>query len=129
MALGGERSIIAPTAVNQTLVDPGDAGTISNIVSGSLNMVSGGVETRTLAKPSHAGQTLDLFLGEDGGNVTVTLDSGGAAGEGALVYSNSGDLARLVGVYDGEISTSGLKWAIVIRVTGTSSGAPALTFP
>ena len=129
MALGGEKPIVNPTAVNATLVDPGDGGTISGIVSGALSMVSAGVETRTLARPNHLGQTLDLSLGVDGGNVTVDLTPDGASGEGELVYVNAGDLAHLVGVFDGTATDADLRWNVVIRVSGTSSGAPNVTFP
>ena len=129
MALGGERAIINPTTNGAALVDPGNGETISGFVSGSLSMVSAGVETRTLSAPDHLGQILDLSLGVDGGNITVSLSPSGATGEGDLVYSNAGDLAHLVGVYNGTKTDADLRWNVVIRVTGTSSGAPAVTFP
>ncbi len=125
MVIGGERPTINPTAVNAILVDPGNGGTISGFVSGSLSMDSTGVETRTLVRPDHLGQTLDLSFGLDGGNITVSLSPSGATDEGDLIFANSGDLAHLVGVVN---AADDLRWNVVIRVSGTSFGAPTVTF-
>ena len=83
------------------LSDPGDAGAIPVATSGHVPLVTGGAETRTLAAPSVAGLTLDLYFKTDGGNCVVTCATLFNAANNTLTFANEGEFVRLVSVESG----------------------------
>lgn len=98
--------------LTQPIADPGDAGAIPVTGEGHVALVSVGVETRTLADPTIAGQQLLLFLKTDGGTITLTSASAmNQAGNNTLAFADIGDTAHLVAVEDDAAS---LEWRIVM---------------
>jgi hypothetical protein len=96
------------------MIDPGDAGTISVDRSpATLNIVSGGVETRVLGVPPAVGLVLTLCLKTDGGTVTVTQTSGAfnQAGNTSAPFADEGDIIQFVSVDIGGT----LYWRIVVN--------------
>lgn len=93
------------------VADPGDAGAIPVTRSGAvaLGTTEAGGETRTLAAPSFAGQTLTLCLDTDGGDCVVTVASPvNVAGNNTLTLDNAGESIGLVGASVG----SALVWRV-----------------
>lgn len=83
------------------IADPGDAAAIPVVRSGNCALTSGaGAETRTLAIPGAAGETLDLSFDVDGGgDITVTVAAAvNQAGNNTLVFSDAGEHIRLAAV-------------------------------
>lgn len=75
--------------------DPGDAGTLNLLDKGLAicQLVTAAAETRTVPAPSTIGQTLILFLDTDGGNCTITVNSGHNVT--TLVMDDAGDAVQL----------------------------------
>ena len=95
----------------RSIADPGDTNTIDTEESGYVELVSGGVETRTLADPAFIGQILDLFFKTDGGDITITASSPvNQAGNTSLVCSDVGEHLRLVGHNN---PTDGWEWRVI----------------
>lgn len=96
------------------VADPGDAGAIPVTRSGAVALVTteAGGETRTLAAPSFAGQTLTLCLDTDGGDCVVTVDTDvNVAGNNTLTLDNAGESIGLVGASVG----SALVWRVAFN--------------
>jgi hypothetical protein len=78
--------------------DPGDAAAIPVTQSGFCMLTSAGAETRTLAIPSFAGQTIDLCCDTYVGNVAITVASAfDVTGNTTITMGNAGDSIKLVG--------------------------------
>lgn len=97
----------------RSIADPGDTGTIDTEESGYVNLVSGGVETRTLADPAFIGQILDLIFITDGGTITITASSPvNQNADTSLVVEDVGDHLRLMGAWN---ATDGWEWKVIIN--------------
>jgi len=55
------------------ITDPGNAGAIPVTASGGVSLITAGAETRTVAAPTFAGQTLAFFFETDGGDCVITF--------------------------------------------------------
>lgn len=87
---GGLRNVIA---------DPGDAGAIAVTQSGSVQLVTEGAETRTLAIPTFAGQMLSIGLKTDGGDAVLTVASAlNQTGNNTVTFADAGDHQLLVAI-------------------------------
>jgi hypothetical protein len=96
--------------LSNIIADPGASGAIPVIKSGSVSIVSGGAETRTVADPSFVGQTLNIGLKTDGGTVTLTAASPvNQTGNNTLAFADVGDHLMLIASEDG----SDIEWRIV----------------
>jgi len=96
--------------LSNIIADPGDAGAIPVIKSGSVSIVSASAETRTLADPSFVGQTLNIGLKTDGGTVTLTAASPvNQTGNNTLAFADVGDHIMLIASEDG----SDIEWRVV----------------
>lgn len=97
-----EAEIVALKAHKPAVVaDPGDAGAIPVTTSGVVALVTTevGSETRTLAAPTFAGQTMTLCLDVDGGDCVVTVDGPvNVAGNNTLTFDNAGETIGLTAV-------------------------------
>lgn len=82
--------------------DPGDLGTLYvDRQFAVINLVSTGIETRTLPDPKFAGQRMLLTMKTDNGTITVTADSGlDDAGSTAITFDDVGDMLDLVAIED-----------------------------
>jgi len=97
-------------SVADIITDPGDAGAIPVVTSGSVGLVSAGAETRTLAIPTFAGQMLSLGMTTDGGDIVITAAVGvNQTGNTSLTFADAGDHLLLMGVYE----AAALVWRIV----------------
>ena len=95
-------SVTTSGAASLVIADPGDAGAIPAADSGSVPLVSGGAETRTLADPARAGLILNLMFKTDGGNCVVTTASPvNQTGNNTLTFADVGDAIQLIGCEDG----------------------------
>jgi len=90
--------------VSAVIADPGDAGAIPVTESGHVALVTADAETRTLAAPTYAGQTLVLSLKTDGGDCVVAFNTTATA-----TFDDAGDTLMLVAIENGE----NLEWAVV----------------
>ena len=96
--------------VGKSMADPGNGGTIR--VSEDLQileMVSTGVETRTLAAPTKQGIRFILRLLTDGGTITVTASAGlNAAANTSAAFADESDMLVLISVQ----KSGGFRWDV-----------------
>ena len=99
--------------------DPGNAGVIDTLRSGIVELRSAGAETRTLPDPTFRGQTLDLYMIVDNGDITVTASSPvNQTGHTTIVFSAIGGFIRLASKYN---ATDGWEWQEIIEDTGATT--------
>lgn len=85
-----------PVAGIAVVADPGNAGAIPVAQSGSVALVTGGAETRTIAAPTFLGQSLQLYFQTDGGNCVVTVAAAfNVAGNTILTFADANDSVKL----------------------------------
>lgn len=91
---------IYPTVPVAAIADPGDGGAIPVTKSGNCAITTTGVDdTRTLAIPTFAGQTLDISLDVDAGDAVITVAAAvNQTGNNTLTMADAGDHIRLTGV-------------------------------
>lgn len=95
-------SVTASGAASAIIDDPGNAGAIPATDSGSVAVVTGGAETRTLSDPSRAGLLLNLYLKTDGGDCVITTASPmNQTGNNTLTGADVGDHICLMSIEDG----------------------------
>jgi len=88
-----------PEPLAAVIDDPGDAGAIPVARSGSVQIVTAGAETRTLAIPTYAGQTLAIGFKTDGGDCVITADVAvNQTGNNTLTLADAGDAIELVAI-------------------------------
>lgn len=105
VALGQER----PESLEANIADPGDAGAIPVLKSGHVNIVTAGAETRTLAAPTYAGQSLLIGLDTDGGDAVITCATAvNQTGNNTLTAADAGDAIELVAVKVG----ANIRWRV-----------------
>lgn len=98
------------SAATRTINDPGNAGAIPVLDSGSVSLVSAGAETRTLAIPTFAGQILNLYMNTDGGDIVVTSAAGiNQAANTLITFNDIGDSLVLIGITSGGL----LRWRVL----------------
>ena len=98
-----------PEPLAAPIDDPGDAGAIPVVRSGYVPLVTAGTETRTLAAPTYAGQSLLLNFKTDGGNCVITCATGvNQTGNNTLTAADAGDAIELVAAYSG----ANLRWRV-----------------
>lgn len=104
------------------IVDPGDAGAFQVDKCGVCNIITAGAETRTLGRPTNAGQWLLLCMDTDGGDAVVTVTGGvNQTGNTTITFADAGECILLFGVKVGGT----LRWqAFVVQ---PESEAPALS--
>ncbi len=110
-----QRELINALGVEpKAISDPGDTNTIDTDEGGGfVELVSTGVETRTLSDPAFRGQVLDLIFITDGGDITITSSSPvNQSGHTSLVCGDVGDHVRLVGFWN---ATDGWEWREVVN--------------
>ena len=109
------------------LADPGASGAIRATQDLQLcEMVSLGVETRTLTTPTKAGIRFVLRLKTDGGTVTVTAAGGlNSSLETEATFADQDDFLSLISVS----TATGFRWEILEGNVGTvlSSNTPSHT--
>ena len=92
------------------VADPGDGVAIPVVVSSTVAITTAGAETRTLAIPTFAGQTIDISLDVDGGDCVITVAAAiNQTGNNTLTGADAGDHIGLVGVTVG----GALVWRLV----------------
>jgi hypothetical protein len=92
------------------ITDPGDAGAVPAVASGTCAIVTEGAETRTLAIPTFLGQQICLCFQTDGGNAVVTVASAvNQTGNNTLTFADAGDEITLKAVQNG----AALAWRVV----------------
>ncbi len=90
-----------------TLEDPGDAGALLNYLTGIVELVTGGAETRTLAAPTKSGLRLTLAFKTDGGNCVVTCATGlNVTANTVITFDTAGEMIELLSVPSG----SNFRW-------------------
>lgn len=93
-----------------TIADPGDGEAIPVTGSGTVDLVTAGAETRTLADPTFQGQELVLNMLTDGGDCVVTAASPiNQAGNDTLTFAAVRDCIHLRAIN----TASGLEWTVV----------------
>ncbi len=107
---------------SHVLTDPGDAGTIRpNKDLQICEMVSTGVETRTVAAPTKSGIRFVLRLLTDGGTVTVTVTGGmNVALNTVATFDTESDILSLVSVQLSAGPPKTYRWEIAEGNTGVS---------
>lgn len=102
---------VVPVAVTQVvtsagagtteITDPGNAGAIPVVTSGTVMLVSteAGGETRTLADPAFVGQEITLTMLTDGGDIEITAASPiNQTGNTVMTFAAVRDTIKLVGI-------------------------------
>lgn len=99
--------------VQAAIPDPGASGAIPVTRSGWCPLVTAGAETRTLAAPLYAGQTLALMMDVDLGDCVVTCATTlNQSAHTTATFDTAGDLLLLMGVKIG----STYRWRIVVNI-------------
>lgn len=97
-----DHAVITNTVHNpltSLIADPGNAGAIPVTNSGSVQIVTAGAETRTLAVPTVVGQMLAISMKTDGGDAVITVAAAfNAAGNTTITLNDAGDTVVLVGI-------------------------------
>lgn len=84
------------------IADPGNAGAIPVTDSGSVQLVTAGAETRTLAVPTRVGQVIAISMKTDGGDCVVTAAAAiNETGNNTMTFDNTGEVIVLVGIDEG----------------------------
>lgn len=103
-------SVTVHEDLSYLIADPGNAGAIPVTNSGSVQLVTAGAETRTLAVPQRVGQLLALSMKTDGGDAVVTVAAAvNQAGNNTLTFNDAGDCLVLVGIESG----SNKRWRVL----------------
>jgi len=103
LCLAGEQSFFK-------IDDPGNAKPLPANKTGTVELVSTGAETRTLAVPAGIGLRLSLVMKTDGGDIVVTVASAfNAAADTTLTFNTAGDFVVLESVQVG----SAMAWRLV----------------
>lgn len=100
------------TSTSTSIADPLDAGAIPVANSGSCNLTSLGVETRTMAIPTFEGQLIALTFDVTAGNITLTVAA--AFDQGAhttVTFNGAGDFVLFMGVQVAGV----LVWRLVVN--------------
>jgi hypothetical protein len=99
-------------ALTADLADPGNAGAIPVTDSGKCDIVSAGVETRTLAAPTYIGQLLLVSFKTKVGNVTITCATLiNQTGNNTILLDTAADSILLVGIASG----ANKRWRVVMN--------------
>lgn len=102
-------AVLSTPLLSTVVADPGASGAIPVTASGYCPIVTAAAESRTLAIPTFAGQTLLLNFKTDGGDCTITVAQAiDEYGTTSIVLNDAGDEVLLVGVYLG----SALRWRV-----------------
>ncbi len=90
-----------------TIPDVGDAGALPNGVTGIVELVTSGAETRTLAAPTKSGLRLTLAFKTDGGDCVITCSTGlNVTGNDTITFDTAGEMVELLSVP----SDSNFRW-------------------
>lgn len=96
--------------VNREIADPGDEGVIPVTTSGTVLLVTGAAETRTLAIPTKLNQQLHLQMQTDGGDCVITSAQAiNAANNNTLTFADAGDYIILHAIKIGDA----LRWRVL----------------
>lgn len=96
--------------LSNLITDPGNAGAIPVTDDGSVQLVTTGAQTRTLAAPTYVGQMLALSMKTDGGDCVVTASAGvNQTGNNTLTFNDAGDTLVLIGIESG----ANKRWRVV----------------
>ena len=87
----------------QEAADPGNAKSIVPDRSPHVvPLVSAGVETRTLPRPTRVGTLVYLYMRTDGGDITLTVTGGyNPAGDTTFTFADPGNFIFLASAYNG----------------------------
>ena len=99
------------------IADPGNAGAIPITRSGTVQLVTTGAATRTLAAPTFVGQQIGLNLQTDGGDCVITVAHVVDGTNKTITLDDEGDIVLLVGV---GLSAS-KEWRLLENTGGTLS--------
>lgn len=95
------------------IADPGDGLAIPVVVNGTIALVTGGAETRTVAIPSFEGQMIDLVFNDDGGDCVITFATTiNPAGNDTATFDTEGEALLLKGMMINDV----LAWRIVTNI-------------
>lgn len=98
------------TPLANIIADPGNAGAIPVKNSGSVQLVTAGAETRTLAVPTYVGQQMAISMKTDGGDAVVTVAAAiNATGNNTVTFNDAGDTIVLLGIENG----ANKRWKII----------------
>ena len=104
--------------LTNVIADPNNGGAIPVTDSGSVQIVTTGAQTRTLAAPSNVGQMLSISMKTDGGDCVITVADPHIDGTNNTITLNDvGDRVLLVG----GISGAGFVWRLGFNVGATLS--------
>jgi len=110
--------LLKPVTVSNTIhldltnvvADPGNAGAIPITDSGTVQLVTAGAETRTLAAPTDVGQVLSLCFKTKVGNCVVTCATGvNQTGNNTLTFDTAGEVIVLAAIAVG----ADKRWRVV----------------
>lgn len=103
----------APESPLQHLIaDPGASGAIPVTNTGSVQIVTAGAETRTLAVPTKVGQQLALSMKTDGGDCVITVAAAiNQTGNNTITLNDAGDFILLTAIQSG----SNYRWRVTVN--------------
>lgn len=101
---------IGKALLTHALTDPGNAGAIAVLKSGSLALTSAGAETRTLAIPTFKGQQIALYCDTYVGNIVITASQAlNQTGNTIMTFGAARDNCVLEAITVG----AALRWQVI----------------
>lgn len=95
--------------LEHVIADPGNAGAIPVTNTGSVQIVSAGAETRTLAVPTKVGQQLAISMKTDGGDCVITVAAAiNQTGNNTITLNDAADFILLTAIQSG----SNYRWKV-----------------
>jgi predicted RecA/RadA family phage recombinase len=105
-------------ALTASIADPGAAGAIPVLDSGTCQIVTAAAETRTLAAPTSAGQMLLVTMETDGGDCVIAVATTvNQTGNNRITLNDAGDAVLLAAKVNG----ANLRWSVVSNDGATLS--------
>ncbi len=103
-------SLTVRSEISRSIADPGNAAAIPVTESGSVQIVTTGAQTRTIAAPTFVGQELLVCMKTDGGDCVITVATGvNQTGNNTITLNDAGDSIRLNAIQNG----SNIRWRVV----------------
>ncbi len=104
--------------LRNVIADPGNAGAIPVTNTGSVQIVTAGAETRTLANPTYVGQQLAISMKTDAGDCVITVAAAiNATGNNTVTLNDAGDFLLLTAIENG----ANKRWKITANDGATLS--------
>lgn len=111
-------AVTVENSLGSLRADPGNGGALPVVYSGSIQIVTAGAETRTLAAPTFVGQMLAISMKTDGGDCVIAAAAAiNQTGNNRITLNDVYDTVVLVAVESG----GNKRWRVMVNDGATLS--------